>query len=423
MVTFLIWDTGIFWPSSIILQQMLWRQACKVFVLRSQRLFFLLVLVFQATWYLLLLVGYVTMPGQLAGADFLTYYSVGRVAREYGLQRVYDLNLAAIAQAETAGVPVGFQQVLPPNHPPFLYPVLAWLAAWPYRWAYLGYALLLYLLTVPAVIFGGNVLRQQGWPPQARWMLLAGIWLFEPFFMSVLKGQDSVFLLLGGILLLGGSLRQDDRLMGVGLSLTLMRPQITLPLALPFLFRRRRVFIWFLVGALFLGAYSLVLVGWQGAQDYLHVLLISAGGEGYGMAEEAMPNLIGFLRRLPSGLEAGLIRGLAWGGYLMMLASLCLLWALSPVLRLWHLALAVCLTLLFVPHVHYHDLTMLLIPLLALSIVRARRSAPDFLVPAWIPTLASLALVMTEFSDLVRFTLPYLLFVLLPWFVWKYEKN
>lgn len=394
-----------------------------MFLLRSQRLLFLLVLVFQVTWYLVLLVGYVTMPGQLEGADFLTYYSVGRVAREHGMQRVYDLNLAAIAQAETAGVPVGSQEILPPNHPPFLYPVLALLAAWPYRLAYLGYAIFLYLLTVPALIFLGNVLKQQGWLPQARWMLLVGVWLFEPFFMSVLKGQDSVFLLLGGILLLGGSLRQDDRLMGMGLALTLMRPQITLPLALPFLFRRRRVFIWFLVGALLLGAYSLLLVGWQGAQDYLHILLISAGGEGYGMAEEAMLNLIGFLRRLPLGLDAGQIRWLAWVGYLMMLVGLCLLWAFVPVLRLWHLALAISLTFFFIPHLHYHDLTLLLFPLLALAIVMARQNAPNALVPAWIPTLASLALVTTELSDLMRFTLPYLLFFVLPWLVWRYERD
>ncbi|MCS7011594.1 MAG: DUF2029 domain-containing protein [Anaerolineales bacterium] len=387
------------------------------------RLLFLLAVVLQTTWYALLMTAYVRMPGKLEGADFLTYYSVGRVAAEYGLARVYDLDLAAVAQAETAGVPLGTQQVLPPNHPPFLYPFLALLGRLPYRLAYFGYALLLYGLAVASLPVLIRTLKQSGWSPEYIGMIVVSVLLFEPFFMSVLKGQDSALLLLGGLLWLSGWRSGDDRLAGLGLSLTLIRPQIALPLALPFLFRQRGVFGWFLIGAIGLGLYSFLQVGWKGALDYLHILTISAGGEGYGMEEMAMFNLLGLVRRLAPEAKPMTIRSLAWGFYALALISLCALWAISKQVRLWHLALAVNLTLLAVPHLHYHDLTLLLVPLLGVGMVGGLASRQRVRTAAALPMVVSLLLLFGELWDPTRYTVPYLLMAILPVLVWRHESN
>lgn len=377
----------------------------------------------QTAWYAALMTAYVRTPGKLEGADFLTYYAVGRVAAEYGSARVYDLDLAAAAQAETAGVPPGSQQVLPPNHPPFLYPALSLLARLPYRAAYFGYALLLYALaaaSLPALAFA---LHRSGWPRPAIWLAGAGILLFEPFFMSVLKGQDTALLLLGGLLWLSGFLRKDDRLAGLGLALTLIRPQIALGLALPFLFRRRKVFGWFLLGAVILGLYSFLQVGWNGAQDYLHILTLSAGGEGYGMAETAMFDAVGLLRRLAPALDPETVRAVGWGLYAAALLGLCALWGFSKEVKLWHLSLAVTLTLFAAPHLHYHDLALLAVPLLgagAAGVTGGRLPVPR---AAALPMAASLLLLFAELWDPARLTLPYLLMAFLPFLTWRYETH
>ena len=207
----------------------------------------------QLAWYAVLMVSYVRTTGKLEGADFLMYYSVGRVAREYGLNRVYDLDLEAAAQAEITGIHLDSQQILPPNHPPFLNPLLGLLAGLDYRAAYFGYVLLLVILVVAGLPALYRVLQQNGWSHTQAWVALVGVSLFEPLFMSVLKGQDSALLLLGGLLWFSGLTRNNDRLAGLGLSLTLIRPQVAIVLAVPFLFRKRKVFGWFCAGAAALG--------------------------------------------------------------------------------------------------------------------------------------------------------------------------
>ena len=79
---------------------------------------FVVAITLQLAWYAVLMVSYVRTPGKLEGADFLFYYSVGRVARHHGLGAVYNLDLESAAQAEVTGLPVGAQQIFLSNHPP-----------------------------------------------------------------------------------------------------------------------------------------------------------------------------------------------------------------------------------------------------------------------------------------------------------------
>ena len=373
--------------------------------------------------YILLMASYARMPGKLEGADFLMFYSVGRVARADGLSRVYDLDLEAAAQTETAGVQFGTLQVLPPNHPPFLYPLLGLLAGLDYRAAYFGYALLLVILVVAGFPALYRALRENGWPRAPVWVMLAGVLLFEPFFFSVLKGQDSAVLLLGGLLWFSGLTRHDDRLAGLGLSLTLIRPQIALFLAFPFLFRQRNVWWWFCAGALALGLYSFIQVGWTGVRDYLYILTISAGGAGYGLAETAMFDFTGLILRLIPGLEIGLVHALGWGLFAAALVGLCALWGFSKSIGYRHIVLAVTLSLFVAPHLHYHDLALLVVPLLGLGIAGITAGKLTVWRAATLPILASVILLFSEFWNLAHFIIPYLLMTALIVSTWIVEKN
>ena len=386
----------------------------RTFLSRLPRLLVIPLLAFLVVWYAFLFFRYLSPGGGVEGADFLTYYSVGRVAREHGFSRVYDLSLAAAAQAQLMGTDVGDQQVLPPNHPPFLYPYLALIANLEYRQAYLLYALLMIvfvLVGLPSLLV---FLKKENFQHRDLPLLILGILLFEPLFISLLKGQDSALLLLGGMLWLSGFLRHDDRLAGLGLSLTLIRPQLALLLALPFLFHQRRVWWWFCVGALVLAAFSLLQVGFSGSRDYLQIISLSAAGGGYGMAEAAMVNFTGLLVRLFPGMSPNISHLLGWSLYGVALLVLCLAWHVSRSINLAHLTLAVCLALFSSPHLHYHDLALLLVPLLALAVTVSRSGRVKTLWAVLLPLLISLVLVLGEIWTPLGYLVVYLLLLLLP---------
>jgi len=377
--------------------------------------------VIQSTWYGLLMLSYVSSDGKLEGADFLFYYAVGRVAREHGLDEVYDLELQTSAQSAVTGLPVGSSQIFLPNHPPFLYPLVMLLSGLGYRTAYLCFAICLILLVVPGLLVLGWSLRSLGWGKTQAGLLFAAALFFEPLFISVLKGQDSALLLLGGLLWYSGFLRDDDRLSGLGLSLTLIRPQIALLLAVPFLFRRRKLFGWFFLGAASLGIFSLLQVGWDGVVDYYHILVLSAAGSGYGMSETAMFNLVGLLLRLAPGLDLGTVHAIGWGVYAAVLLGLCALWGFSKHVKPWHLVLAVTLSLFAAPHLHYHDLALLIVPLVCVGVAGVSTGRFPVMWAAALPLLTSVVLLFAEFWDPARFTIPYLLMLTLPLVAWSWR--
>jgi hypothetical protein len=376
----------------------------------------LLILAFtlQLAWYSLLVVEYVRTPRELVESDFSLSYAVGRVARATRLSGVYDVPLVAAQEAKLAGHALQAGQYFLPNHPPFLDPYLALISGLPYPTAYGLFFLFLVLIAAACLPVLFQLLPGDEWPRPAVWLLGAGILLFEPLFISFLQGQDSALLLLGGVLWFLGVYRGHDRLAGLGLALTLIRPQIALLLAVPFLFRRIRVFAWFLAGTAVLAVYSLLQVGWSGALEYLHILMISASGAGYGLSEAGMFDLVGFLLRAAPSLGLGFIHNLGWGFYAAALVGLSLVWGLSRRLEVWQAVLAVSVSLMAAPHLHYHDLAFMAVGLLALAVAAVHSRRLTARSAAAIPITASVLLLLCDLVDPLRYSLPYLLLILLP---------
>lgn len=379
--------------------------------------FFIAALAFQATWYALLWVSYVRDPQVLAEADFRAFYAAGRIARQEGFGQVYDLTLERRFQAEVAGRPLTDEELLTYNHPPFLLPVLWLLARLDYPVAYIGYCLVQSLLAVAGLPFLFRLLRARNWPRLQIWVLLVGVLLFQPLFISILKGQDTAFYLLGEILWLCGLLRDDDRMAGLGLSLTLIRPQIAVVLAIPFLFKRRKVFWWFCAGAAALGLLSLVMIGPTGVRDYLRILTISMGGQEYGLNQSAMFNFTGLALRLFPQIDPIVIRWLAWGLFAAAMVGLSVLWKVSPAIRIRHLGLAVVTSLFVAPHLHYHELTLLLLPILGLAIILVEAGVLRPEKSMYLPVAFSLLLLLGDISP-ARFVIPYLVMAFLVVGLW-----
>ncbi len=377
-------------------------------------------IMFQLSWFFIGTYTYVH-SGLAEGADFRWFYSVGKAFREHGSSHVYDLNLASVYQAEVAGAPVNAEKLLLPNHPPFVFPLMAILAGLDYRTAYYCYFVLVLLIMILPLSTIYQSLRKDGWPRLETLIVVIGLTLFEPFFVSLLKGQDTFLLYSGGLFLLSGWMLEKDWLAGFGLGLTLVRPQIALVLAVPFLFKKRKIWWWFLVTAAGLGLYSFVQLGWSGMGEYLHVLSLSTGVEGFGWDEEEMFNLVGLLLRVAPGLGLGVAHSIGWGCYALALIGLCVLWSRSNPVRLWQLALAVSLSLFAAPHLHYHDLALLAVPIIGWGVTGAGGGKITFLPAAAMLTVVSLVLLIAELWRPIYNIIPYLLMASLPFLIWHNE--
>jgi len=109
--------------------------------------------------------------------------------------------------------------------------------------------------------------------------------------------------------------------------------------------------------------YSVLLVGTQGVSDFLTLLRISAGGEMFGMRPLAMFNLLGLMER--AGVSPDLARPVAWIIFLIAAISVLAVWKRNPSHPPF--ALTVLLAVLTSPHLHEHDLALLLISFATLS--------------------------------------------------------
>jgi hypothetical protein len=184
------------------------------------------------------------------------------------------------------------------------------------------------------------------------------------------------------------------------------------------LFKRQKVFAWTCLAAGVLAATSLLVLGVDGTRAYLQVLFATAGGDWYGMKEPQMVNLIGLLWRVAPGLGAAAIRGAGWAFYGLTLAGLCVLWGRSRTIGAVQAGVAATLAVFAVPHLHYHDLTLLLVPLAAALLILARGGYLRPRDAGLVPLAVSLALLFSNLIPLLKYNFPYLVMLFLILVFW-----
>ena len=352
-------------------------------------------------------------PVERTGSDFIAFYSAGRVAQNEGAAHVYDPNLQQNIQKEEVGFPLVPGQVLLYNHLPFLIPILQTIVSPNYVNSFYLWIFLLIALYIIGIFFLSRLLKDDGFDQRNIWLTDVGGFLFLPLFFSLMNGQDTAFLFLGTAIWMYGLVSRKEMLAGFGLSLTTVRPHISIILALPMLFRYRKAFIGFVLGAGSLALLSVLILGVQGTSEFINLIRVSAGGEWYGMKEDAMYNLIGLLTRTLPWLETAAIRIIGWIVYGITIIALCIFWARSKDLQAGQIGVTVILVLFSVPHLHFHDLTLLLIPIYELIRLSTQNDRLKTSIATGLPIAISLLLLLGNISPLLQYIFPYLIMIAL----------
>lgn len=351
----------------------------------------------------------ITTPSLRTGTDFIAFYSGGMAAKTYGFSNSYKIELQQSIQEQLLGFTLAEGQTLLYNHIPYLLPILSAVVSENYVASFLRWTFFMLAVYIAGIVIFFRATRN-GLNPA----LLIGSLLFFPFFQSILLGQDTALLFLGVTLWYAGMKRENNWHAVIGLALTTVRPHICIALMIPFIFSHRNAAWKFIITAGVLTLFSMILIGKNGIFDFIDILQISAGGTWYGMKESAMFNLIGMLLRVFPNARVELIREVGWIGYIVGIFLATAGWHQYKFQLSVKLSIAIIIALFFSPHLHYHDLTLLIIPLV-LSAVKDKDSLTSL-----IPLGVSLLLLL--FNSLF-YVLPYFLYISLIWVSLKVGNN
>jgi hypothetical protein len=379
---------------------------------RIRRLFVIAAIASLLCSYAVIWVRLIHDPAERTGLDFVAFYAAGRVAQQEGAARVYDPQSLQTIEQDQAGFRLAPGQVLLYNHVPFLIPVLRAIVSDDYVASFYRWVCVLVAIHVLGIAVLARRLLRARLDHRSTALASVGGLVFFPAFVGFLQGQDTAFLFLGVALWAYGLRSEREMLSGVGLSLATVRPHVAGVLALTMPFRHRRGFAAFAAASAMLALFSLAVLGFGGVQSFLRVLALTAGGRWHGMNEAAMVNLIGLLRRAFPEASSDSIHMIGWTVYCISAIALGFLWASPRHSERSLLGPTVVLTLFVVPHLHLHDLALLLIPIYELCAPGPgadTRSTGAVLLPM---AISVLFLLSQPFVDL-RTTAPYLVLLLL----------
>jgi hypothetical protein len=357
-------------------------------------------------------------PVERSGTDFIAFYAAGRVAQTHGLTSIYDIDYQREIEQEVVGFPLAEKQVLLYNHLPYLAPLLAWIVNQDYPGSFARWVLILLLVYVLSTRYFLRSLfddRNDLYLP-----LFFSALTFFPLFVSLLQGQDTAFLYAGIVLWYVGLLKKQNWVVAAGMAFITVRPHMAIALAVPLLLKQQRAWWRSLLLIAALAFISLAMLKGSGSLEFLNLLRISSQGQWFGMKPEAMLNLLGFLIRLVD-LDSNTASWISWVIYLMGIATLGFLWWRSTGINDRLLGLSIWIALLTAPHLHFHDLTLLIFPLLWIVHERVVTSSEA----RWILLLfgVSVFLLAGIFLEFLYFIIPYLVFIWVGWLLLRDKSN
>jgi hypothetical protein len=335
---------------------------------------FALLLYFVLTW--------VNLMGDLyqrTGSDFIGLYNFGRIYQTKGIQHIYDIGEQEKIEQEVVGHPV---TVIFYTHMPFMAPIAKLIVSQDYIASFKRWALILLFLNAINIYILANTLELKKYTKENLFILCAGAFLFDPTASGFMNGQDIAILLLGAAIWAWGIFSKRDFLAGLGLSLTTIRPQVALFLAIPFLFRYRKVFGGFVLGAGILAIISIGLLKVDGTIRFIESLRYIESTIWVEPHSFDMPTISGIIRRNFIVTDPTFPKTFVWLCYLAGILGFSLWWHRSQEIGEKQIGLITLAAIFLLPYAHYHELTLLLIPIFCVLRMLERQNTvhQDYLV-------------------------------------------
>ena len=354
------------------------------------------------------------------GSDFMGFYTFGRISQAKDFASIYKVEEQKKIQEEIVGHPV---TPIFYTHLPFIAPIAKALVNEDYIESFERWALVLLLLNAINVYILVNLLDVKKITRENLLVLCLGTYLFDPTFSGFMNGQDTAILLLGAAIWLWGFFSGKDFLAGLGLSLTTVRPQVALFLAIPFLFRHRKVFWGFVLGSSVLALISIALLKVDGTVRFIQSIRYIESTVWIERHAIDMPTISGMIRRNFTFSNPEPIKTFVWLCYLFGIVGFSLFWYRSSKIDERSIGLLTLASIFLLPYAHYHDLILLLIPIFCLlRIFQAEEIInQNFLV--LIPLIVSwLSVIGFAGSGVLKFPIVYAIMIALTFLLSKNGK-
>lgn len=313
-------------------------------------------------------------PKMRSGSDFSGFYTYGRIFETRGIAFIHDIEEQKRIQGEIVGYEVA---PIVYTHLPMNAPLAAALVDENYVASFKRWAVVLLLLNALNVHLLIRLLKPISFTKENLVILSMGTFLFFPTFSGFINGREDVILMLGTAAWVAGVLSKRYFLAGLGLSLTAIRPQMALILAIPFFFRHRNVFWGFALGGSLLAGINLAVDGIDGAVKYIESIRYIENTVWYETHSFDMPTLSGIIRRNFEFADPGPVKILVWACYGLGIAAFSMIWHRSAGINEKHLGLISTASIFLLPYAHYHDLILLLIPIFCLIRIFGKWNVAD----------------------------------------------
>jgi hypothetical protein len=280
----------------------------------------------------------VVIQGSKNETDFPAFYSAALLYKAHA--NSYDINKQCEIQSTLrAG------ECLPFAHPPVLLPLIAAVSSPNFTASYWRWISILITVSLLCVGLIYSFRKDLSLALQSA--------CFLPLLVGISQAQDTSFVLMSILLFI--LLRKHELLAGLCLSLSILKPQFALLLALPLFFYQRKMFFGFCLGCALWLLLTFLLVGVNGIAGLWNIAQSMATAGGLGLHRSKMPNVVGLLSWLNLDPRIG------WAFFAIGLVVNCWLWRSKSYVSA--LAMAIIVALFVSPHTHIHDLALLLIPM------------------------------------------------------------
>jgi hypothetical protein len=339
---------------------------------RTRRLFVVSLLALNG----LLLISYISLWRGLHEndlADFISFYAAGTLPPQdlYNLERQREVQIAVFGHPAVVN-----SGVLPFTNPPVLAAMLHLVVNQDFVASYSRWAFVLTLTALLCAIAVYFLLKDMGWLSEDALLAATTALVFLPLFSSIVKGESTALVLLGFLLFTRFLLKGSSILAGAFLCLTLIKPHFAVFIFLPVLMLDHKAALSFLVGSAVLASASVLFVGVSGAIQLLEIVRLIATSPDYGASITTQYNLLSHL--LWFGVPVGLARATAWTMFLLVPVLLALRFRGKGYV-VARIAIMLSCAVFFAPHLHFHDLGLLILPLaLGVTLLRRRMYSSRF---------------------------------------------